>query len=63
MNWRQESYSPLSRWGVVFFKKNQTAQLIAFLSTSQNICKYYSVAFRVRRWFVELKMAISKQFK
>jgi hypothetical protein len=31
---------------------------IAYLQTPQKIVKYYFVAFRVTRWFVELKMAI-----
>ncbi len=35
----------------------------SLLSTPSKNLKYYSVALKGRRWFVELKMAISKQFK
>jgi hypothetical protein len=42
-----------------------TKQLIAyFQSPEKKILEYYYyVAFRGRRWFIDLKMAISKQFK
>jgi hypothetical protein len=38
-------------------------QLIAYFQTPQKILKYYSVAFRVGRWFAKLKMVISELFK
>ncbi len=38
-------------------------RLIAYFQSLQKILKYYSVPFRVTRWYVELKMTISKQFK
>ncbi len=46
-----------------FYKKISIKQLIDYFWIPQKILKYYSVAFRVTRWFVQLKMVISEQFK
>ncbi len=46
-----------------FTEQVSMQHLIAYFRSSQKILKYYFVAFRVTRWFVKLKMAISKQFK
>jgi hypothetical protein len=45
------------------YKKFSIKELIAYFRTPQQILTYYFIAFRVTRWFVELKMAILEQFK
>jgi len=62
MDWRRETYGPL-KWGSHFYRKFSIKQLIAYFQTPQKIFKYYSIAFKDTRWFVELKMVISEQFK
>jgi hypothetical protein len=51
-----------NRWGQ-FYRKFSIVQLIAYFHTPPKILKYYYVAFRVTRWFAELKMVISEKFK
>ncbi len=52
-----------SRGGHFYKKEFLIEQFITYFWTPQKILKYYSIAFRVRTWFVKFKMAISEQFK
>jgi hypothetical protein len=46
-----------------FYIRISIEELIAYFQTPQKILKYYFVAFRITRSYVELKMMISEQFK
>jgi hypothetical protein len=54
---------PFEVGGGSLLQKILERKFIAYFLSPQKILKNYSVAFRVERLFVELKMAISKQFK
>jgi hypothetical protein len=43
-----------------FYKKISIEQIIAYFRTPQKRFKHYSIAFRDRRWFLKLKMMISR---
>lgn len=60
---RGEKVTSPQSMGDQFYRNFFTKQLIAYFQTPQKIFKYYSVAFGITRWFVELKMTISEQFK
>jgi hypothetical protein len=60
MDQRWKSYKP-PKYGWSILQKILDQR--AYFQTPQKIFKYYSVAFGVTRWFVELKMTISEQFE
>ncbi len=54
--------APWSRGGRLY-RKFSIKQLITYSRNLYKSPKYYSIAFRVTSWFVELKMVMSEQFK